>query len=113
MVIKPLIPTLSLIQVLWVFIFITLAYLVNEFKLEEPRSEALISLEKEVKIPFLYNKEFLNKINMENADMLDKINKKNKSKIKTSEYDMYNEMLIKDVATLELFNFNKIVDEVI
>lgn len=87
--------------------------IVNEFKLEEPRSEALISLEKEVKIPFLYNKEFLNKINMENADMLDKINKKNKSKIKTSEYDMYNEMLIKDVSTLELFNFNKIVDEVI
>ena len=33
--------------------------IVNEFKLEEPRSEALISLEKEVKIPFLYNKEFL------------------------------------------------------
>jgi hypothetical protein len=48
----------------------------------------------------------LNKLNIENANMLDKINNKKKTKEKLSEYKMYNDMLINDVSTLELFNFN-------
>jgi hypothetical protein len=80
--------------------------IVNEFKFEKPEAQALIKVEKENKIPFFYNKELLNKLNIENANMLDKINNKKKTKEKLSEYKMYNDMLINDVSTLELFNFN-------
>lgn len=86
--------------------------IINEFNFDEPSMGALISIQKESKIPFFYNKEFLNKINSENAAMLDRINNKTKSNDKISEYQIYNDMLINDVTTLELFNFNNI-EEVI
>ncbi len=87
--------------------------IVNEFKLEKPKESALMIAQKEEKIPLFFNKEYLTKINFENADMTDRINKKSKNRMKTSEYKMFNDMLIKDVSTLELFNFNDVIDEVI
>lgn len=87
--------------------------IVNEFKLEKPKESALMITQKEEKIPLFFNKEYLTKINFENADMTDRINKKSKNRMKTSEYEMFNDMLIKDVSTLELFNFNDVTNEVI
>ena len=87
--------------------------IVNEFKLEKPKESALMITQKKEKIPLFFNKEYLTKINFENADMTDRINKKSKNRMKTSEYKMFNDMLIKDVSTLELFNFNDVTNEVI
>lgn len=85
----------------------------EEYQFETLVENALITLDKEVKIPFFYNKEFFAKVNAENTAMLDRINDKKKVKQKVSEYKMYNEMLKNDVSTLELLNFNNIIDEVI
>lgn len=75
---------------------------------------ALISLQKQAKIPFFFNREFYDKINAENTVMLDRINDKKKVKNKASEKDMYNDLLLNDVSTLELLNFGKIInDEVV
>ena len=87
--------------------------IVNEFKLEKPKESALMITQKKEKIPLFFNKEYLIKINFENADMTDRINKKSKNRMKTSEYKMFNDMLIKDVSTLELFNFNDVTNEVV
>ena len=87
--------------------------IVNEFKLEKPKESALMITQKKEKIPLFFNKEYLTKINFENADMTDRINKKSKNRMKTSEYKMFNYMLIKDVSTLELFNFNDVTNEVV
>ena len=87
--------------------------IVNEFKLEKPKESALMITQKKEKIPLFFNKEYLTKINFENADMTDRINKKSKNRMKTSEYKMFNDMLIKDVSTLEVFNFNDVTNEVI
>ena len=87
--------------------------IVNEFKLEKPKESALMITQKQEKIPLFFNKEYLTKINFENADMTDRINKKSKNRMKTSEYKMFNDMLIKDVSTLELFNFNDVTNEVV
>ena len=87
--------------------------IVNEFKLEKPKESALMITQKKEKIPLFFNKEYLTKINFENADMTDRINKKSKNRMKTSEYKMFNDMLIKDVSTLELFNFNDVTNEVV
>lgn len=86
--------------------------IVNEYSLGEIEVMALTTLNKERKIPFFFNKEFLNTINAENTTMLDRINSKKNSKTKLSEYEMYNDMLINDVTTLELLNFNNIIEEV-
>lgn len=86
--------------------------IVNEFKFEEPAVVALVSTQREAKIPLFYNREFFNKINTENAVLLDKINNKSKGNEKVSEYQIYNDMLINDVTTLELFNFNDIEEVV-
>lgn len=85
----------------------------EEYKFENLVENALITLEKEIKIPFFYNKEFVNKINTQNIAMLDRINENKRVKAKVSEYKMYNDMLMKDVSTLELLNLNNILDEVI
>lgn len=87
--------------------------IVNEFNFDKPDSNSLITTENEAKMPLFFNKEFLNKINSENATMLDEINDKKKIKAKISEYKMYNDMLINDVFTLELLNFNNIIEEVV
>lgn len=87
--------------------------IVNEFKLEKPKESALMITQKKEKIPLFFNKEYLTKINFENADMTDRINRKSKNRMKTSEYKMFNDMLIKDVSTLELFNFNDVTNEVV
>ena len=85
----------------------------NEYKFENLVENALIALDKDLKIPFFYNKEFLNRINSQNIAMLDRINENKKVKAKVSEYEMYNDMLKKDVSTLELLNFNSIIEEVV
>lgn len=85
----------------------------EEYKFENLVENALITLEKEIKIPFFYNKEFVNKINTQNIAMLDRINENKRVKSKISEYKMHNDMLMKDVSTLELLNLNNILDEVI
>lgn len=86
--------------------------IVNEFKFEKPNMQALLTTNK-TKIPLFYNKDFLNKINAENAEMLDRINNKNKGVNKMSSEITYNDILKEDISTLELFNFNNIIEEVI
>ena len=85
----------------------------NEYNFEIPEEKSLVVLNENVKIPMFFNKEFVNKINVENANMIDKINEKKKIKNKPMEQTMYNDMLIQDISTLELLNFNDIIDEVI
>ena len=76
-------------------------------------NNSILVIDNKIKIPFFFNKDFYNKINSENVSMLDKINQKKKNINKVNELQMYNDMLKNDVATLELFNFNNIIDEVI
>ena len=92
-----------------------IAKLSDEYNFDNLVENALITLDKNVKIPFFYNKEFFNRINVQNTAMLDRINerKRTKPKEKISEYEVYKDMLKKDVLTLELFNFNNILEEVV
>ena len=85
----------------------------NEYDLGELVNNSILVIDNKIKIPFFFNKDFYNKINSENVSMLDKINEKKKNINKVNELQMYNDMLKNDVATLELFNFNNIIDEVI
>ena len=85
----------------------------DEYELGDLTNNSLAVIDNNTKIPFFFNKDFYNKINSENVSMLDKINQKKKNINKVNELQMYNDMLKNDVATLELFNFNNIIDEVI
>ncbi len=85
----------------------------NEYELGELINNSLAVIDNKVKIPFFYNKQFYQKINNENVVMLDRINDKKKNIKKICELKMYNDMLKNDVSTLELLNFNNVIDEVI
>ncbi len=88
--------------------------IVKEFELDSPQSNSLIEIDKEQKIPFFFSRQFLDKINAENTKLLDIINDKKTVKNKTSEFDMFNEMLLKDVDTLELLKYGESkIEEVI
>ncbi len=86
--------------------------IVNEFKFDKPTSQALVFSDNN-KIPLFHSKEFLNKINAQNAEMLDRINNKNNNTNKISNDEKYDDLLKNDISTLELFNFNNIIEEVI
>lgn len=85
----------------------------NEYELGELINNSLAVIDNEVKIPLFYNKQFFQKINSENVVMLDRINEKKKNIKKVCELKMYNDILKNDVSTLELFNFNNVIDEVV
>ncbi len=85
----------------------------NEYELGDLVNNSLLVIDNKVKIPLFFNREFYNKINSENVVMLDRINEKKKNINKVNEIKMYSDMLKNDVLTLELFNFNNIIDEVI
>ncbi len=85
--------------------------IVKEFELDSPQSNSLIEIDKEQKLPFFFSRQFLDKINAENTKLLDMINDKKAVKNKTSEFDMFNEMLLKDVDTLELLKYDGIKTE--
>lgn len=85
---------------------------VNEFKFEKPTVQSLVTNDNN-KIPFFHSKEFLNKINAQNAEMLDRINNKNNNINKVSNKETYDDILKNDISSLELFNFNNIIEEVI
>ena len=84
----------------------------NEYELGDLVNNSLLVIDNKVKIPLFFNREFYNKINSENVVMLDRINEKKKNINKVNEIKMYSDMLKNDVLTLELFNFNNIIDEV-
>ena len=84
-----------------------------EYELGDLINNSLAVIDTNTKIPFFFNKDFYNKINSENVVMLDRINEKKKNINKVNEIQMYSDMLKNDVSTLELFNFNNIIDEVI
>ena len=85
----------------------------NEYELGDLVNNSLLVIDNKVKIPLFFNREFYNKINSENVVMLDRINEKKKNINKVNEIKMYSDMLKNDVLTLELFNFDNIIDEVI
>ena len=84
-----------------------------EYELGDLINNSLAVIDNNTKIPFFFNKDFYNKINSENVVMLDRINEKKKNINKVNEIQMYSDMLKNDVLTLELFNFDNIIDEVI
>lgn len=84
----------------------------KEYELGDMIENALVVPNSELKIPLFYNKEFASKINAENSTMLERINSKKKCANK-QDYNPYGEMLKDGVSTLELFNFNGIIDEVV
>lgn len=86
--------------------------IVAEYELGELNVNALTITDNDKKIPFFFNRDFLNTINAENTTMLDRINSNKNVKPKVSEYKMYNEMLLNDISTLELLNFNNVIEEV-
>ena len=85
----------------------------NEYELGDLVNNSLLVIDNKLKIPLFFNREFYNKINSENVVMLDRINEKKKNINKVNEIKMYSDMLKNDVLTLELFNFDNIIDEVI
>ena len=86
--------------------------IVKEYELGEIGVTAMTVENNNKKVPFFFNREFLNSINAENTTMLDRINTNKKVIPKVSEYKMYNDMLLNDVSTLELLSYNYINEEV-
>lgn len=81
--------------------------IVDEFSLDDLENNSLALINNKSKIPLFFNKDIFSKINSENSQMLDRINSKKENKEKVSEFKMYNDMLINDVSTLELLNFEE------
>lgn len=88
--------------------------LADEYELGDMIENSLAVIEKE-KIPFFYNKQYMTKLNALNASLQNDItvSKKKRRKEKVSEINISNEALKNDVLTLELLNFNNVIDEVI
>ena len=84
----------------------------KEYKLGDLLETALTVPNSEVKIPFFYNKEFADKISKENIAMVSRINGKKKI-ARMQDYNPYTETIKEGISTLELFNFNNSMGEVI
>lgn len=82
---------------------------VEEFKLDNPENNAIAVIQDKKKIPFFFSKELLNRLNAENTNLADSINRNKKQQEKLSEYSVYREMLKNGVETLELFKFEEVV----
>lgn len=81
--------------------------IVEEFSLDDLENNSLALIDNKSKIPLFFNKDIFSRINSENSQMLDRINNKKESKEKISEFKMYNDMLVNDVNTLELLDFEE------
>lgn len=77
----------------------------EQYQLGEMIENSLMVLNDSFKIPFFYNKEFVEKINDENNRMLNKITDKKIPKKVTSRIDNSSESLKHDIRTLELFSY--------
>ena len=85
----------------------------TKFDIEDLTEKALTVIDKKVKIPFFYNKEFVEKISAENENMLEKI-QDNRSKTKVyKEFEFSDEALKNGISSLELFEYNNLINEVI
>ena len=82
---------------------------VEEFKLDNPQNNAIAVIQDKKKIPFFFSKELLDRLNAENTNLADNINRNKKQQEKLSEYSVYREMLKNGVETLELFKFEEVV----
>lgn len=82
---------------------------VEEFKLDNPENNAIAVIQDKKKIPFFFSKELLNKLNAENTNLADDLNRNKNKQEKLSEYSIYREMLKNGVETLELFKFEEVV----
>ena len=83
---------------------------VDEFKLDNPKDTAIATIfNNKVKIPFFFDKELFSKINTENTELAELLNKNKKFEGKVSNYSIYREMLKNGVETLELFKFEEVV----
>ena len=82
---------------------------VEEFKLDNPQNNAIAVIQDKKKIPFFFSKELFNRLNAENTNLADNINRNKKQQEKLSEYSVYREMLKNGVETLELFKFEEVV----
>lgn len=87
--------------------------LTEEYKIEGMVENSLAVINNKVKIPFFFNKEFLDKLNIQNTDMLDRLNENKRKIIKTAEIKLYTEVILNEVSTLELFNFSNVIEEVV
>ena len=84
--------------------------IVEEFNLDNPENNAIAVIENKKKIPFFFNKEFLEKINIENSNLAYALDRKNRLKpVNTTEYTIYRDMLKNGVETLELFKFEEVI----
>ena len=83
---------------------------VDEFKLDNPKDTAIATIfDNKVKIPFFFDKELFSKINTENTELAELLNKNKKFEGKVSNYSIYRDMLKNGVETLELFKFEEVV----
>ena len=82
---------------------------VEEFKLDNPENNAIAVIQDKKKIPFFFSKELLNKLNAENTNLANDLNRNKNKQEKLSEYSIYREMLKNGVETLELFKFEEVV----
>ena len=83
---------------------------VDEFKLDNPKDTAIATIfNNKVKIPFFFDKELFSKINTENTELAELLNKNKKFEGKVSNYSIYRDMLKNGGETLELFKFEEVV----
>ena len=83
---------------------------VDEFKLDNPKDTAIATIfDNKVKIPFFFDKELFSKINTENTELAELLNKNKKFEGKVSNYSIYRDMLKNGVETLELFKFEEVI----
>ncbi len=85
----------------------------QEYNLGELVENSLVPINKKQKVPFFYNKEFIDKINLENEKMMDDIATSRQKTKAYAQFQFSKDMLKNDILTLELFNYNNVIDEVI
>lgn len=85
----------------------------NKYELNDFVENSLVVVGNKNKIPLFKNKEYIQKLVIENNFMAEKL-EENKKKTKTfADFSFSNEVLKSNISSLELFGYNSIVDEVI
>lgn len=85
----------------------------SKYKLDALVENSLVPLQKKNKIPFFSNKEYMQKLVIENNTMMERLEENRKKTKPFTEFTFSNEVLKNNILSLELFGYNNIINEVI
>lgn len=85
----------------------------SEYDIDVKENKSLAVISKKEKIPFFYNKDYVEKISIENENMMEKIEASRSKTKQYKEFEFSEEALINGISSLELFGYEKVIDEVV